>query len=55
MNETTPAAVAGQVERRVGRLEQPWGDARLKLNDVYIGCVTKQNADILMAHAEIVE
>jgi hypothetical protein len=53
-HETTPA-VACPVDRRVSRLEQPWGDERLKLNDVYIGCVTKQNADILMAQAEIVE
>lgn len=36
-----------------GQLEQPWGDDRLKLNGVYIGCVTKQNADILIAQDAI--
>lgn len=36
------------------KLEQPWGDERLKINGVYFGCGTKKNADILMAQAEIV-
>lgn len=30
-------------------IEQPWGDHRLKMNGVYIGCVTKENADQIMA------
>lgn len=29
-------------------IEQPWNDHRIKLNDVYIGCVTKENADYLI-------
>lgn len=31
------------------RIEQPWGDARLKIGDTYIGCVRKEIADNLMA------
>jgi len=29
------------------KIEQPWNDNRLKLNGVYIGCVTKENADYI--------
>ena len=28
-------------------IEQPWNDDRLKLNGMYIGCVTKANADYI--------
>jgi len=31
-----------------GEIEQPWNDDRLKMNGVFIGCVTKQNADQIM-------
>lgn len=31
------------------KIEQPWGDYRLKLNGTYIGCSTKENADYIMA------
>lgn len=31
------------------KIEQPWGDHRLKMNGVFIGCVTKENADTIMA------
>lgn len=31
------------------KIEQPWNDNRLKLNDRYIGCSTKENADYIMA------
>lgn len=30
------------------KIEQPWGDDRLKMNGVFIGCVTKENADTIM-------
>ena len=30
-------------------IKQPWNDDRLLINDVYIGCVTKANADYIMA------
>jgi len=29
-------------------IEQPWGDDRLKMNEVFIGCATKENADEIM-------
>ena len=29
------------------KIEQQWNDCRLKLNGVYIGCVTKENADYI--------
>lgn len=29
------------------KIEQPWNDNRLKLNGVYIDCVTKENADYI--------
>ena len=29
------------------KIERPWNDNRLKLNGVYIGCVTKENADYI--------
>jgi hypothetical protein len=51
----TPIPAQGPVDVNVSRLQQPWNDERLKLNGVYIGCVTKQNADILMAQAAMVE
>lgn len=31
------------------KIEQPWEDHRLKMNGVFIGCVTKENADTVMA------
>lgn len=31
------------------KIEQPWGDNRLKMNGVFIGCVSKENADTIMA------
>ncbi len=30
-------------------IEQPWGDDRLKMNGVFIGCGTEGNADEIMA------
>lgn len=29
-------------------ITQPWNDDRLKLNGRFIGCITKENADIIM-------
>lgn len=31
------------------KIEQPWGDHRLKMNGVFVGCVTKENAETIMA------
>lgn len=30
-------------------IEQPWNDERLKINGRFVGCVTKANADKVMA------
>ena len=30
------------------KIEQPWSDGRLKIGSAYIGCVTKENADMIM-------
>jgi len=30
-------------------IEQPWGDERLKINGRFVGCVTKANADEVIA------
>lgn len=35
------------------KIEQPWNDNRLKLNGVYIGCVTKENADYIKRLEEV--
>jgi len=35
-----------------GEIEQPWNDDRLKMNGVFIGCVTKDNADHIMRMQE---
>ena len=30
-------------------ITQPWNDDRLKIGKYYVGCVTKENADAVMA------
>ena len=34
-------------------IQQPHNDQRLQMNGVWIGCVTKQNADMIMAYHDI--
>ena len=31
------------------KIEQPWNDQRLKINGIYIGCVTKENAEYILS------
>lgn len=34
-------------------IAQPWKDDRLLMNGKYIGCVTKENADLIMRMQDI--
>lgn len=35
-------------------ITQPWQDDRLLMNGKYVGCVTKENADLIMMMQELV-
>ena len=35
-------------------ITQPWQDDRLLMNGKYIGCVTKENADLIMMMQDVV-
>ena len=35
-------------------ITQPWQDDRILMNGKYIGCVTKENADLIMMMQELV-